>query len=169
MSDTLSAAEEIPAVEPFDACQEKCWNLLRRRYPPQDLVYLPSTMGGDYGIEGYSTDGIAYQCYADRDSLNLRERTDKQKQKLLRDTNKLLANAPKFENLLRGSAFQYYFLLVPQFHAADLVVYAAKRSETVRGWGLTFIASDFSIRIKTPDDLSLIHISEPTRLGMISY
>ena len=66
--------------------------------------------------------------------------------------NKLSANATKFEELLRGRVFQHYFLLVPQFHAVDLVVYAAKRSEIVRGWGLTFIASDFSIRIKTPED-----------------
>lgn len=52
-------------------------------------------LGGDYGIEGFSTDGIAYQCYADQDSLGLRARTDKQKKKLYDDTVKLKTHADK--------------------------------------------------------------------------
>ncbi|WP_145724546.1 MULTISPECIES: hypothetical protein [unclassified Nocardioides] len=58
-------------------------------------MYLPAQMGGDYGIEGFSTDGIAYQCYADQDSLGLRARTDKQKKKLYDDTVKLKTHADK--------------------------------------------------------------------------
>lgn len=70
--------EGIPAKDPGEAFEEAFWGLLRRRYPPQELVRLPATMGGDYGIEGFSDDGVVYQCYADRDSLTLRHRTDKQ-------------------------------------------------------------------------------------------
>ena len=54
----------IAATDPGEDFEEMCWGLLRRRYPIPDLVRLPATLGGDHGIEGFSKDGIAYQCYA---------------------------------------------------------------------------------------------------------
>jgi hypothetical protein len=142
----------VPAHDPGDAFEEDCWNLLRRHYEPGELVRIPAALGGDYGIEGFSTDGIAYQCYADRDSLTLRHRTDKQKQKLYRDIQKLKSNASDLESTLDGVALANYFLMVPQYDAAELVTYAAELSRKVREWGLPFIAGSFAIRIKTPAD-----------------
>jgi hypothetical protein len=143
---------DIPAQDPGDAFEERCWGLLRRRYPPEQLVYVPAEMGGDCGIEGFSTDGIAYQCYADRDSVTLRHRTDKQKSKLYIDTAKLKTYAAKLEEILDGVVLEHYFLMVPEYHAAELVAYAATRSEAVRGYELAFIDERFAIRIKTPQD-----------------
>ena len=40
----------------------KTW--LRLRYPGGDFEEVPADHGGDWGIEGFSRDGIAYQCYA---------------------------------------------------------------------------------------------------------
>ncbi|NKQ56778.1 hypothetical protein HFP15_28295 [Amycolatopsis sp. K13G38] len=144
--------DRTPAADPGDAFEEYFWGLLRRRYSPADLVYIPAEMGGDCGIEGFSTDGIAYQAYADRDSANLRHRTDKQKQKLYRDTEKLKKNAVKLESMLDGVVLQSYFLLVPEYHASELIEYAAKRAGIIRGYNLSFISSNFSIRLKTPHD-----------------
>lgn len=146
------ALEDIVAKDPGDAFEEIFWELLRRRYPPRELVYLPASMGGDYGIEGFSTDGIAYQCYADRDSLNLRHRTEKQKRKLYDDTTKLDRYKAKLRTVLDGLVLESYFLCVPQYHAAELVAYAAGRARAVREYGLDFIDSNFSIRIKVRDD-----------------
>jgi hypothetical protein len=142
----------MPAADPGDDFEESYWGLLRRRYRPEQLVHIPAAMGGDCGIEGYSTDGIAYQCYADRDSLTLRHRTDKQKSKLYTDTVKLQTYAGRLEAMLDGLVIEHYFLVVPQYHAAELVEYAATRAAAVRAFGLSFIGSEFSIRIKTPRD-----------------
>lgn len=142
----------IPARDPGDDFELFCWGLLRRKYPPQQLVYIPAQLGGDHGIEGFSTDGIGYQCYADRDSLSLRHRTDKQKAKLYDDTEKLQKNQKKLAGVLDGLVLDYYFLMVPEYHASELVSYAATRAEVIRGYGLPFISDSFAIRIKTPDD-----------------
>lgn len=142
----------IAATDPGEDFEEMCWGLLRRRYPIPDLVRLPATLGGDHGIEGFSKDGIAYQCYADRDSLSLRHRTDKQKQKLTRDTSKLKKNATELEALLDGLLIDNYVLMVPEFHAAELVAHAVHRAEVVRGFNLGFIGADFAISIKVPQD-----------------
>jgi len=144
--------ELVPAQDPGDDFEIMFWGLLCRRYRPADLVYFPAEMGGDYGLEGYSTDGTAYQCYADRDSTSLRHRTDKQKKKLYADTAKLRSNAEKIEPLLNDMVIEHYFLLVPQYHAVELVQYAADRSSAVREYGLPFISDSFTIRIKTPKD-----------------
>jgi hypothetical protein len=144
--------ENIAATDPGEDFEDMCWGLLRRRYPIPDLVRLPATLGGDHGIEGFSKDGIAYQCYADRDSLTLRHRTDKQKQKLTRDTSKLKKNATELEALLDGLPLDDYVLMVPEFHAAELVAHAVRRAEAVRGFGLGFISANFAISIKVPQD-----------------
>lgn len=146
------AALDIPATDPGDSFEEMFWNLLRRRYPPTDMTYMPATMGGDYGIEGFTSDGIAYQCYADRDSLTLRNRTDKQKKKLYDDTCKLKQYANKLEGVLDGLKIEHYFLVVPQYHAAELVAHAATRAKAVREYQLSFIGESFSIKIKTLRD-----------------
>lgn len=142
----------LPAPDPGDAFQERCWNVLRRHHRPQDLVEIPAQMGGDYGIEGYTTDGIAYQCYADRDSPSLLERTRKQKAKLSRDLRKLRSNAADIERVLGGTVLTSYFLVVPSYHSADLVGYANERAADVRSWNLPFIGADFTVRLKRLED-----------------
>lgn len=144
--------DDIAAKDPGDDFEQAFWGLLRRRYKPEQLVYIPATMGGDYGIEGYSTDGIAYQCYSDRDSLTLRHRTDKQKAKLLADTSKLKKYASKLEAILDGTNIEHYFLVVPEYHAAELITYANSRAKAVREYNLGFISKTFAIRLKTFDD-----------------
>jgi len=144
--------ENIAVSDPGEDFEEMCWGLLRRRYPIPDLVRLPATLGGDRGIEGFSKDGIAYQCYADRDSLTLRHRTDKQKQKLTRDTAKLKKYTTELEALLDGLLIENYVLMVPEFHATELVAHAVRRAKAVRDFGLNFIAANFAISIKVPQD-----------------
>jgi hypothetical protein len=146
--------ENVPATPPGEAFEAMFWGLLRRRYKLTELVKMPSDIGGDCGIEGFSTDGIAYQCYADRDSLSLRARTDKQKAKLNTDTLKLQNRKDDLQKVFKPNSIviDHYFLLVPQYHAVELVQHAAKRSEVVRGWNLPFIGKDFMIHIKIPDD-----------------
>ncbi|MFC4072852.1 hypothetical protein [Actinoplanes subglobosus] len=118
----------------------------------QDLVFIPADMGGDCGIEGYSRDGIAYQCYADRDSLTLRHRTDKQIAKLNRDTLKIQKYQQRLTEVLGQTKIKAYILGVPEYHAAELITHANKRADVVKGWGIPFIDPNFIIGIKTPVD-----------------
>lgn len=149
VSDPLLGIPAIPCGDDFEAF---AWSLLQRRYPPEKLRYFPAEMGGDNGLEGFSTDGIAYQCYADKDSLDLRARTDKQRSKLNRDTLKLKKKKDDLLKLFDGVIIEHYFLIVPQYHSTELVAYANERAAIVRSWGLPFIASTFAILLKTPKD-----------------
>lgn len=149
LSDPLLGIPALPSGDDFEAFT---WSLLQRRYPPEKLRYFPADMGGDKGLEGFSTDGIAYQCYADKDSLNLRARTDKQRAKLNRDTLKMKKNKDDLPGLLGGVVIEHYFLIVPEYHSTELVAYANERAETVRSWDLSFVSANFAITLKTPKD-----------------
>ncbi|MFE0594106.1 hypothetical protein [Micromonospora echinospora] len=139
-------------MDPGNDFEQRFFGLLRRRYSVEDLVFIPADMGGDCGIEGYSRDGIAYQCYADRDSLTLRHRTDKQIAKLNRDTLKLQKYEDRLTEILGPTKIAAYILGVPEYHAAELISHANKRAELVRSWNLPFIEPSFVIGIKTPTD-----------------
>lgn len=65
---------------------------------------------------------------------------------------KLQTYAAKLEEVLEGLMIKYYFLVVPEYHAAELVAYATTRAKAVRDFELSFIDSSFAIRIKTPQD-----------------
>ena len=143
---------QTPARDPGNDFEQMCWGLLRRRYRPEHLQRVPADMGGDCGIEGFSSDGCVYQCYADRDSQTLRHRTDKQKSKLNADTLKLQKQAARLQSVLGDLVIEHYIFLVPEFHAAELVAHAANRAQVVRGYNLAFIGQNFEIRVKTPED-----------------
>ncbi|MEU0155499.1 hypothetical protein [Micromonospora fulviviridis] len=149
---TTDALASRPAVDPGNDFEQRFFGLLRRRYSAEDLVFIPADMGGDCGIEGYSRDGVAYQCYADRDSLTLRHRTDKQIAKLNRDTLKLQKYEERLSEILGTTKIGAYILGVPEYHAAELISHANKRAELVKSWNLPFIEPDFVIGIKTPTD-----------------
>ncbi|WP_328466301.1 hypothetical protein OHA21_45895 [Actinoplanes sp. NBC_00393] len=149
---TTDALAARPAVDPGNDFEQRFFGLLRRRYSVQELVFIPADMGGDCGIEGYSRDGIAYQCYADRDSLTLRHRTDKQIAKLNRDTLKIQKYQTRLAEVLGRTRIKAYILGVPEYHAAELITHANKRADVVKGWGIPFIDPSFTIGIKTPVD-----------------
>lgn len=149
LEDPLMGIAALPSGDDFESF---VWTLLQRRYPPEKLRYFPAEMGGDNGLEGFSTDGIAYQCYADKDSLDLRARTDKQRAKLNRDTLKLEKKKDNLLKLLDGVVIEHYFLIVPQYHSIELVSYANERAAIVRSWNLPFISTNFRIALKTPTD-----------------
>ena len=47
----------ISATPSGDDFEDLFWGLLCRKYDQTELVRIKSTMGGDFGIEGYSCDG----------------------------------------------------------------------------------------------------------------
>lgn len=70
--------------------EQHCLKLLRLRYKaPGQFEYVPSSDQGDLGIEGFSHDGCAYQCYAPEGPLPIKDRYERQRDKLTEDLAKL--------------------------------------------------------------------------------
>src|SRR5262245_61614001 len=100
--------------------QQLIVSLLRLRYALGDFVEVPDTVRGDCGIEGFSRDGNAFQCYApEGEPLSAAELTAKQKRKIRTDLEKLRLNASRLEGLVGLTIFHRWVLLVPRWVDKD--------------------------------------------------
>lgn len=83
--------------------EKHCLSLLRMRYrAPGQFEIVPALDEGDLGIEGFSHDGCAYQCYATMGPLPLRVRYERQRDKLTEDVEKLDTNRAELIGILGG-------------------------------------------------------------------
>lgn len=132
--------------------QVYCITLLFLRYQNHDIQVVPDRHMGDLGLEAFSLDGVAYQCYAALEPLSTKELYEHQRRKLTDDTNKLRDNATEIAKLLGDLKISTYVYLVPRHDSHKLVQHAAVVSERVRSWGLSFIAADFRVVVETDDN-----------------
>lgn len=134
--------------------QDYCLRLLRARYANHQLQEVPDRDRGDLGLEAFTHDGVAFQCYAAEEPLEVKELYAKQRDKLTQDLNKL--NNPKKREeliaLLKGVKIHTYVYLVSRNASKELVKHAQAKAQEVLGWNLPFIADNFSITIETDDN-----------------
>jgi hypothetical protein len=132
--------------------QQLILRLLKMRYGVGQFVEVPDTVHGDCGIEGFSRDGTAFQCYAVEEPLAVAERTKRQKAKLSGDLRKLIKNAAKLQRILGDTVLHRWVLVVPRWEDKELQAYADQIAQEVRDANLSFIAADFAASIATGDD-----------------
>lgn len=130
--------------------------LLQTRYArinPHSLQMVPDAHQGDLGMEAFSHDGVAYQCYAAQEPLGVAECYEKQRDKLSRDLGKLKKKSEDVGKLLGKVELHRYVFLVHRLDSRHLVAHAQTKASEVSSWGLPFIkSSSFSIVVETLDD-----------------
>ncbi|WP_291794776.1 hypothetical protein [Brevibacterium sp.] len=113
---------------------------------------MPDRHHGDLGIEAFSLDGVAYQCYAAEEPLSVHDCYEKQRDKLTTDLGKLRSNKNDMGQLLGKVVLHRYVLLVHRNDSRQLISHASKKSSEVVDWGLPFVHPQFKIVIETDDD-----------------
>jgi hypothetical protein len=129
--------------------EEYIQSLLKRYYGPGNYQELPAKHGGDFGIEGYSTDGCAYQCYAKQEPCTTLELYEAQRDKITTDIGKFMANKVALVKLFGGTLINRWILVVPRHESASLAQHASKKTEEVLRVGLPYVSDDFKIIIVT--------------------
>lgn len=138
--------------------QDYCVLLLQKRYASfnaHSLQLVPDRHQGDLGIEAFAHDGIMYQCYAAEEPLSVNECYEKQRDKLTTDLGKLRLNSALLATMLGAIVVHRYVLIVHRHDSRKLIAHATTKATEVRGWGLPFISSAFSIVIETDDDYAI--------------
>lgn len=129
--------------------QDFCIELLRIRYSNHDLVEVPDRHNGDLGLEAFTHDGVAFQCYAAQEPLSTNALYEHQRDKLTTDLGKLKRNQLKLGLMLNQVKVHRYVFLVHRHDSKDLVIHAQTKASEVRSWGLPFIRADFAITVET--------------------
>ncbi|WP_133053066.1 hypothetical protein [Mycolicibacter minnesotensis] len=115
---------------------------------------MPDRDRGDLGVEAFTHDGVAFQCYAAEEPLDVKELYEKQRSKLTSDLNKLNRATKRQEliALFNGVKIHTYVFMVPRHESKELVKHAQAKALEVRGWNLPFIADDFAITVETDEN-----------------
>lgn len=141
-----------------DEWEERCLLLLRTRYRPPSTHHfqrVPADDQGDHGIEGFSSDGCLYQCYAPNPQLKIKDRFEDQRAKLTEDVGKLISNADGVAALLGSLKIKKYYFMVPRHDSKRLNKHAQEQARRLRGANLSFLDNDFDIVVVTEADFPI--------------
>ena len=127
--------------------------LLRAHHGPAQLQVVPDHDAGDWGIEAYSLDGCAYQCYAvEGEPLSTKIRLEKQRDKLTTDLRKLTKNDAILTRLFSQHGLHRWIFLVPLCDSKRLILHATTKQAEIRALDLNCTAPDFTVLIHVADD-----------------
>lgn len=119
--------------------------LLRRRYGADQVQTVPAKHKGDLGIEAFTYEGGAFQCYACEEPRPVAERYEKQRDKLTEDLSKLESKKVELLKLLGPVRIRRYMFMVPFFDSHMLVQHATTKAAEFRGKNLEHLDSDFTV------------------------
>lgn len=128
-------------------------------------MVVPDRHTGDFGIEGFSRDGCAYQCYAAREPLDTEGLYEKQRDKMSTDIRKFCNNQLDLQALFGPTVISRWIFVVPRHDSAKLNQRAEKKAEEVRAKALPYVAEDFAINVIT-DEYFLLERSQLLAAGV---
>jgi hypothetical protein len=128
-----------------------CLQLIRWEYGVENVQEVPARHGGDLGIEAFTRNGVAIQCYASRSAIGVKQRYEHQRNKLTEDLAKLERYQGDLIRTLGGIRIRSYLYMVPLLDSRQIVQHAAAKSEEYRAKGLPHLHEDFRIVVVTDD------------------
>lgn len=142
-------------IRPPEEWQDLVTKLLTIKFGVGEFLPIPDTVRGDCGLEGFTRDGKAFQCYAAEEPLTSLELTKKQKAKITRDTGKLVQYKEQLAGMLGPTIIKDWILVVPRWEDKSLIAHAEKKLKEIRGLGIGFISPDIVPGICTSENFVL--------------
>lgn len=140
----------MPALQKvWDRHEWQRWvsRLLFLKYGHDGYQRVPDKHGGDLGIEGFSRDGCAYQCYVADEPASTKSLYEKQRDKVTSDLQKFTSNASELATLLAPTRIRTWVLVVPRYESAPLLMHCAGKADEIRKVGLPYVADDFVVHV----------------------
>ncbi len=146
----------MSAVEDWlgDDWEAYCLLLLSRHYGADNLQTVPARHDGDLGIEAFTHNGCAVQCYAAKEPLGTQELYIAQRDKLTTDLGKLEKYQSDLLNLLGPVKIEKYLFMVPRHDSRKIVQHATAKATEYRAKNLPHLHADFRIIVVTADSFA---------------
>jgi hypothetical protein len=141
-----------------DLC-DKCY---RMRYQDKNYQKIPSVPNGDCGIEGYTSTGIAYQCYFPEKVYDDEMLYEHLRDKMTKDVTKLLdlLNAARLKSFGVKVINEWHFV-IPEYKDNRILAHAENKKKEVlatkakKTEAYDYISDEFIIVIKIAEDFNL--------------
>lgn len=156
----------ISATFNGDEWQKFIVQLLYMRYGT-NLIEVPDQHKGDSGIEAFSLDGSAFQCYAPEGPDSIPELASKHKKKIYRDIKKFHENKADLKKIFGTTSINRWVLVVPDHCSSDVVKYCQEKTEEVRkhAASVPYATSDFQVLAVNGHSFFASEVAELTRAG----
>lgn len=135
-----------------DLCQ-KCF---KYKYVDNGYQRIPADDGGDMGIEGFTRDGLVFQCYCPNKDYPPKDLYEFQRDKITEDLKKLIKNKNKLiKSYLHTTKIRVWYFVTPYYNSKELVEHCISKALEYRQKNLEHLAPDFDIRILESSDFSI--------------
>lgn len=132
--------------------QGQARRLVQRRHGAVNVQSVPDEVQGDCGIEFYTLDGTAYQCYAPEKHSAVQAAASAMKAKAGRDLGKLAKHRDKLVRIFGSTRIERWILLCPFLDDKDVVAYVRTKGAEVPALGLEFISERFEAVVQSLED-----------------
>lgn len=124
--------------------------LVREHFGVENVHTVPDGAGGDHGLEAFTTDGIAFQCYStENEPLKPTARGALQKNKIGMDLKKFMTGGVALTGALGSTIIHTWVLLTPYHEDAGVLTYCQTKAKEVGDLELNYAASPFHVDVHT--------------------
>ena len=133
-----------------DSWERMCQIALKRRYAIDGYHEIPAA-SGDFGLDGLTLNGLAFQCHCPDNETSTADLHDSQAKKIREDLKKLIKFEAGIKTLLNGSPIKIWHLVVPTYRKKELLALCRKLEFEYRSKGLSILSPDFEVHILDGD------------------
>lgn len=153
-----------------DLWEEMMQVILKSKYADSGYQNMPALPNGDFGLEGFTRTGDAFQCYCPAGDYDNKTLYEKVRDKISEDIPKLEKNESTLIGKLGGVIIQRWILVTPKSPYNNILDHATKKRKEMRDKSLKILNPEFDILIWDGDYFSA-EIQEyiNRRTGKISY
>lgn len=142
--------------------EKLCNSCYRMRYQEFGYQEIPAKYRGDGGIEGFTKNGIVYQCYCPEKAYTDDELYEHMRDKMTKDVSKFISK--DYEPVLKGLGIRdvrEWHFVIPEYRDKRILEHAEKKRREVMEYKkehsaqCDYISEDFTITVKVVDDFKV--------------
>lgn len=123
-----------------------CQVCFKIKYEVDGYQEMPAWQG-DLGIEGFTRNGILFQCYCPNEEYNPDKLYDEQRDKITTDLKKLVTNEIELKKYLKSIKIKQWIFVTPGYKKKDIVKHCQDKAEEYRNMNLSILDDDFDVLI----------------------
>ncbi|MDA2738624.1 MULTISPECIES: hypothetical protein [Bacillus cereus group] len=131
-----------------DSWETFCQRCLKIRYKDGSYQSIPAHFGGDLGIEGYTRDGVVFQCYCPDENYDPKELYEHQRAKVTNDLKKLIKNEDELIKFIKDMKIKKWIFLTPEYHNKDIIRHCVKKREEYREKNISCLDEEFDVLVQ---------------------
>lgn len=123
-----------------------CQVCFKMKYEVEGYQEMPAWQG-DLGIEGFTRNGILFQCYCPNEEYTPDKLYEEQRDKITTDLKKLVTNEIELKKYLKTTKVKQWIFVTPGYKKKDIVKHCQDKAEEYRNMNLSILEDDFDVLI----------------------